>query len=107
MDGNKHYIRLDSNNNIVKGFSDAFEQAIEWDICINENGGRHFELFDVVNPAIQNKGIYLYKYADGVIIPKSQEEIEQEMSLLPLPPKTAIEILQETVDALVLSSLEV
>jgi hypothetical protein len=42
---NKHFIRLDENNNIIRGFSDAFEQALEGDICINEEGGYQFRLF--------------------------------------------------------------
>ena len=47
---NKHYIRLDENNYVIKGFSDAFEEPLPTDICINENGGRHFELFGEINP---------------------------------------------------------
>lgn len=35
----KHYIRLDSVGRVIKGFSDAFEQPEETDICINEDGG--------------------------------------------------------------------
>ena len=33
---NKHYVRLDANGNVVKGFSDAFEEPKTGDICINE-----------------------------------------------------------------------
>jgi len=66
---NKHYIRLDLNNNIIYGFSDAFEQPQEGDICINENGGRHFELLGNVNPSlITQDGFYFYQYVNDNVI---------------------------------------
>jgi hypothetical protein len=65
----KHYIRLDENNNIIYGFSDAFEQTQENDICINENGERHFELLGIVNPSLVTMdGIYLYQYIDNNVV---------------------------------------
>lgn len=67
MDGNKHYIRVD-NGTVVYGFSDAFETSLETDICINENGGRHFELFGVINPPLYNFEFPIYKYENGKII---------------------------------------
>ena len=39
----KHYIRQDDNGFVIKGFSDIFEQPLETDVCICEDGGRHFE----------------------------------------------------------------
>ena len=82
---NKHYIRLE-NTNITKGFSDAFETPLETDICVNEEGGRHFELFGVINPSLVNyKGIYLYKYNEDVI-KKTDEEIQIEVDALPIKP---------------------
>ena len=63
---NKLYIRIDDINNIIRGFSDAFEQPLGSDICINEQGGRHFELPILPgqpNPPLQNEdGIHLYRY---------------------------------------------
>lgn len=71
---NKHYIRIDEQNNITHGFSDAFEQPQGSDILINDLGGRHFELFGQINPSIQNEqGVYLYRYSDGVILHKTSE----------------------------------
>jgi len=98
MEGYKHYIRLDSNNNIVYGFSDAFEQPQEGDICINENGGRHFELNGVINPSLAIDGIYRFKYVDGEIVEKTSEEIEAEKAALPPPPKTEMELLKEQLE---------
>lgn len=60
---NKHYIRLNSDNMIIKGFSTAFEKPLETDICINEKGGRHFEIDGVINPPLfDEKGCHLYRY---------------------------------------------
>ena len=71
---NKHYVRLDENNFIIKGFSDAFEQPLETDICINENGGRHFTMFDEINPSLQTiDGFQKYKYVNGEILNTDNE----------------------------------
>lgn len=83
---NKHYIRLDTENRIIKGFSDAFEQPIDGDICINKQGGRHFELLGVVNPLLMDmQGIYLYKYVDGVIKERTTEEIQADINKIVVP----------------------
>ncbi len=83
---NKHYIRLDSNNCIIKGFSDAFEEPEESDICINQEGGRHFELFGRINPSLINEsGIHLFKYSDGVIIETTEAERAEELAGMPKP----------------------
>ena len=82
---NKHYIRLDSENRIIKGFSDAFETALSTDICINEQGGRHFELNGVINPPLTNEnGVYLYKYANGAVSERTSEEIQADINALPV-----------------------
>jgi len=96
MDGNKHYIRIDLKLNIIYGFSDAFEQPKSTDICINENGERHFELNGVINISLSNsQGIYLFKYINSEIIPKTEDEINHEISILPPVQKTEIELLKE------------
>ena len=60
---NKHYIRVDSNGIVTKGFSDAFEQPLETDICINKKGGRHFTIDGVVNPPLYTEnGCHAYRY---------------------------------------------
>ena len=72
---NKHYIRLDANNNITKGFSDAFEIAQQDDICICEDGGRHLELNGVINPALRDEdGCPNYKYINSEILELTNEE---------------------------------
>ena len=107
FEGNKHYIRLDEHNNIIKGLSDAFEQSQEGDVCINEQGGRHFSLFGTTNPSIVNdQGIYLYKYINGEVVVKTEQEIQTETESLPPPSKSEIETLRELVDLLIIEVLE-
>jgi hypothetical protein len=65
----KWYIRLDANNNIIYGFSDAFEQPLSTDICINESADRQFELLGVVNPQLSTmNGLYFYQYISGNVV---------------------------------------
>ncbi|MGE7614767.1 hypothetical protein [Paenibacillus sp. NPDC101420] len=40
----KHYIRVDTDGNVIHAFSDAFEQAELDDILVTGEGGRHFNL---------------------------------------------------------------
>ncbi|MDF2985741.1 MAG: hypothetical protein K0R50_1251 [Eubacterium sp.] len=75
----KHYIRLDLNNNIVKGFSDDFEEPSDTDICINEKGERHFEINGKINPVLFENGIYKFKWEDGhVTLQAVSKTIEQQ-----------------------------
>lgn len=69
---NKHYIRIESGV-VVHGFSDAFEEPRETDICITETGGRQFEIDGEINPSLYDeKGCHVYRYEDG--LRKSTEE---------------------------------
>jgi len=44
----RHMIRLNEQNRIIKAFSTDFENSEEGDICVEEEGGRHFHL-DIVD----------------------------------------------------------
>jgi hypothetical protein len=80
---NKHYIGLDENDSIVKTFSDALEAPTETDICINEQGGRQFELNGEFNPPIRNiKGQPIYKWDGSKAIKWTEAELD---SLYPVP----------------------
>ena len=97
-EGNKHYVRIDENGNIIKGFSDAFEKPQEGDIVITEQAGRHFRLpfHNQVNPPLQtNEGIPLYKYEDGEVKARGEEEIQADIDALPDPPPTTTERVAE------------
>lgn len=95
---NKHYIRIDEKNRIIEGFSDAFENPLETDICINENGGRQFEINGEINPTLVNEyWCHLYMYEDGIIREATEEELKEEQASFPVPEHTPtdVEILQE------------
>lgn len=80
-----HYIRLDENNNIIKGFSDGFFEPEENDIIVNENTTeRHFMLFGETNPSLTDINfIPLYKYEDGEITTRTEEERNADIVLEP------------------------
>ena len=65
---NKHYIRIDESGNIIKGFSDAFEQPGIGDTFLQE-GGRQFCLFGVENPQMVNMdGTFVFSFIDGEVV---------------------------------------
>jgi hypothetical protein len=100
MSGTKHYIRL-SGNKIVKGFSDAFESPETGDICITENGGRHFELDGVINaPLFNDSMIPLYKWDGNEIVARSEAEIQADIDALPPHPISDKQRIEELEDAI-------
>jgi len=76
---NKHYIQTNERGEIVNGFSDAFRQPSDTDICINDKGGYQFRLFPdgEENPPLFDfpSMIPLYKYADGEVVERTEEEL--------------------------------
>lgn len=81
----KHYIRINENNEIIKSFSTDFEQPEQDDICVNEDGDRHYNL------AIRTDDMqYRLKYIANEIIEKTEEELilppltESEQALIDL-----------------------
>ena len=75
----KHYIITDETGRIVRGFSDDFEQPDASAICINEDGGRHFELNGVINPPMTDyNGVPLYKLDGGKVVARTQEELDAD-----------------------------
>ena len=86
-----HYIRL-QDNKIVKGFSTAFEQPLKDDILIAEDAQRHFELNGQTNPPLTDEqGITKYKYVDGQVMARSEQEIEADQPA-PVPVINGIEL---------------
>ena len=86
---NKHYITVDERGRIVCGFSDAFREPSDTDICINEQGGYQFRLFPggEENPALfaDPYMIPMYKYDNGKVVKRTAEEIEADIADLPKP----------------------
>ena len=77
---NKHYITINKDNKIIQCFSDAFKKPSKDDICVNEEGGRHFHL----NPGIVDDNVrYNWKYENNKMIlilendKISQDEIDE------------------------------
>jgi hypothetical protein len=58
----KHYIEINENDEIVRGFSDAFFQPDENSILINENGDRHFSLPDGIVELDGHNHKFKHKY---------------------------------------------
>ena len=84
----KHYIITDELGRILRGFSDDFEQPTDASaICINEEGGRHFEMNGVCNPGLVNgDGTPLYKFVNGEVVRRTSAELEADKPVIvPIP----------------------
>ena len=93
---NKHYITADGRGCILDGFSDAFRQPFDTDICINDRGSYQFRLFPggEENPALYDCShmIPLYRYEDGEVVRRTGEEIAADIAAIPVPePEPALE----------------
>lgn len=79
---NRHYILLDTTDNIIDGWSDGpfSNRDTSQAICINKQGGYQFRLFPdgEENPALFSfDGAPLYKYEDDQV--RSTNEIERRI----------------------------
>lgn len=80
---NKHYITTDAQGRITSGWGDGPHQTRDTTgaICINEQGEYQFRLFPdgEENPQLLSAfGIPLYKYVDGEVVQRSQEELDAD-----------------------------
>ena len=88
---NKHYIKVDSSDRVVDGWSDGpFCDKDPTDaICINDKGSYQFRLFPggEANPSLfeWEYMIPIYKYKDGQIEKRTEEEIAADIAALPEP----------------------
>lgn len=98
---NKHYITVDKRGRVTDGFSDAFREPKETDICINEKGGYQFRIFPAgeENPALHTalQGIPLYKFAGGVVVKRVAEEINADIESLPDPGPSQMDTIEAQV----------
>ncbi|MCX7614754.1 MAG: hypothetical protein N2Z65_03255 [Clostridiales bacterium] len=88
-DSCKVYVLTDSIGNIIAINSDAFLTDITNFIQIDEGIGDKYHhaqgnYFD--KPITTEKGIYRYKLVDGVVVEKTDEEIQTEIDNLSAPP---------------------
>lgn len=91
---NKHYITVDEQGRIVDGFSDAFRNPSDTDICIDDKGGYQFRLFPngEENPQLHEWRymIPMYKWENDAVTERTEAEIEADIAALPKPmPPTA------------------
>lgn len=86
---NRHYIRIREDGCVVDGFSDAFRQPSETDICINEQGGYQFRLFPggEENPSLfeWEHMVPLFRWDGQNVVKRTDEEIEADIAALPVP----------------------
>lgn len=102
----KHYIRLDSTGRIVKGFSDAFEQPQDSDICIDEDSGYQFRLTPggpENQTLVDYDNIPLYKYEGGAVVSRSMDEIESDRAAIQQP--VTIPSTQDIINANIMARL--
>ncbi len=100
----KVYIKIDSAGNITAVNSSIFlSDVMDW-IEIDEGTGdkyAHAQGNYFKKPLINDNGIYRYKYSNGVILEKTEEEIEAEIAKLPVSPPSETEILKAQLKAIV------
>lgn len=115
----RHYITTRPDRAIIDAWSDGPhpEKDTTNAICINEQGGYQLQLMVTFaefkgepyhmrteeNPPIYtDDGIPLYKYVDGEVFARTEDEIEDERSEIPPPPPSAMEQLRADVDFIAL-----
>lgn len=86
---NKHFISVDEQGRIIDGFSDAFRNPSDTDICINGQGGYQFRLFPdgEENPFLLERTymIPLYKWENETVKARTEAEIEADIAAIPKP----------------------
>lgn len=65
----KHYVKINGSNVILHAYSDAFEEWVDGDPCVNEDGSRHFHL-----NILDVEGLYNYKWVDPDIVERTPSE---------------------------------
>ena len=91
---NKHYIRIREDGCIVDGFSDAFNQPDDTDICINDKGGYQFRLVPggEENPSLFDwNGIPRYRWDGSAAVLRTDEELEADRANIPEPAPTQLD----------------
>lgn len=98
---NKHYINVDEQGRILDGWSDGphpERQLTDQTQILTDQGGYQFRLQPggEENSALWDMdGIPLYKWEDGQVVPRTEEEISADRAAIPAPPPTA----QERIEA--------
>ena len=77
----KHYIQI-NDNKVTNLFSTAFQEPSETDICINQDAGRHAELFGIINPNLTENGIYKYKWDGKKVVERTQADKDIDIAII-------------------------
>ena len=101
MDTYKVYARINENGNVTRVFSTAFESPQETDIRLKEGAGDEYAHVQGEYDLYDEYGRHNYKIVDGSMV----KIAENEKPPIPIPPKSEIEQIQETLDMVVLSML--
>jgi|GEM_PF-1431518 len=113
---NKHYIRIDVDNNITHGFSDAFEQPQSSDTLVNARGGKHFGLMpdnttpyhteNIRNMTIGNIPLFKWDESQATesepwrgVVKRTPEEIEADRIAIEQSPASQIARLNAQISA--------
>ncbi len=99
----RHFIKIDQDNNIIKTFTDAFEEPDQDSILVNEDGDRHFnlDLMELKNDII----FYKYKYENGQVIKKTEEDYNNEINSILESDENKLEKLRYKRDMLIMSTI--
>ena len=107
---NKHYIKVDSSNRVVEGWSDGPHRDKDTTdaICINDKGGYQFRLLYLVydptyelmhhhHESVENPPLFdwtdmipLYKYEGGYVRKRTEEEIEVDRQIAMQPTEAEV-----------------
>lgn len=107
---NRHYILTSQHGTITDAWSDGPhpEKDTANAICINEQGGYQFRLILNGKPTEENPpiftmyGIPMYKYVDGEVVERTEDEIEDDRLAIPPAPPSPMEQLRADVDFIAL-----
>ena len=88
---NKHYITVDEQGRITGGWSDGPNPTRDTSgaVLLNDKGGYQFRLFPggEENPNLYHwpHRIPLYKYDGGEVVKRTEDEIEADITAIPIP----------------------
>lgn len=95
----KIYIEVDDKSRIVKVFSSVFEEPTETSILLEEGHGDRFAHAHLYfEKPIYDMG-YTYKYVDGEVIERTEEEIQGDITPVESQP-TELEVAQAKIKEL-------
>lgn len=100
---NKHYIDVDDRGRILDGWSDGphpQRKPTSHTQLLTDQGGYQFRLVPggEENPSLMDMdGIPLYKWEEGQVVARTEEEIAADRAAIPEPPPTAQERMEAQV----------